>query len=81
MALVNNKIDSLVLNMNDAIDKVLADDREGMLKDGSAIAELKVKYQNIFKAIGKVFNKIISKLKTAFDRVEISSPEAVALKI
>ena len=79
-ALVQDKMDSLNLSMEKAVDEVIADACEMMLQDGSAITELATKNKSLWENIKAFINTIVEKLKNAFKGVSESSAAAVELK-
>ena len=79
-ALVQEKMDSLNLSMEKAIDEVIADACEMMLQDGSAVTELATKNKSLWENIKAFINSIIEKIRNAFKGVSESSAAAVELK-
>ena len=79
-ALVQEKMDSLNLSMEKAIDEVIADACEMMLQDGSAVTELATKNKSLWENIKAFINSIVEKIRNAFKGVSESSAAAVELK-
>ena len=79
-ALVKDKMDSLNLTEEKAIDEVIADSCEMMLQDGSAVTELVNNNKSLWEHIKAVITTIVVKLKNAFKGISESSPAAVELK-
>ncbi len=79
-SLVKDKMDALNLEREAAVDEVIADACEMMLKDGSAVQELAAEHKSLWQHIKDFISDIIKKLTHAMEGIDEASPAAVKLK-
>ena len=67
------------LSFTEAVDEVVANGCETMLRDSEAIKELARQNRTLFEKIGEAIDSFLEKLRTAFGEARAESPEAQAL--
>lgn len=78
--LVDTKMGDLGLDRESAVDEVVADGCEMMLRDTRFAEKLATENRTLFEKIRDAIRKFVKKIRDAFEGVEISHEEAMLLK-